>query len=154
MSERHPGAFLVIGNEGSLTPALEQQVAELGISGKVRFIGRVPEHALAPILRSASVYVTASEVDGTSVTLLQAMACATPVIASKNSGNLDWVSTDTGSVFETGNTAQLAEQLEALLLDPEHALERGRNAHAMVSQRADWHRNIARLGQAMRQAAA
>lgn len=154
VSERHPSAVLVIGNEGSLTPTLEQQAADLGISGNVRFIGRIPEDALAPLLRSASVYVTASEVDGTSVTLLQAMACATPVLASKNPGNLDWVSAHTGSVFETGNTAQIAEQLDALLTDPEHARERGRSAHALVSQRADWHRNITRLGKAMRQAAA
>lgn len=154
VSERHASAVLVIGNEGSLTPTLEQQVADLGISGNVRFIGRIPEDALAPLLRSAAVYVTASEVDGSSVTLLQAMACATPVLASTNPGNLDWVCADTGSVFETGNTAQLAEQLDALLVDPEHARARGRNAHAIVSQRADWHRNIAGLGKAMRQAAA
>jgi glycosyltransferase involved in cell wall biosynthesis len=56
--------------------------------------------------------VSASEVDGTSVTLLQAMACGTPVVVSDIDGNRGWVTEGkTGRLFRTGDAGEQASAI-------------------------------------------
>jgi L-malate glycosyltransferase len=153
VANRHPDVALMIGHDGSLTPELEQQVHHLGLDHRVRFIGRMAEAELPAIMRSATAYITASEVDGTSVTLLQAMACGTPVIASDNPGNRDWVTQETGVTFPVGSIDALAAAIEQVLDDPEQATGRAHAAREAVTQHADWRANRVLLGHAMRQAA-
>ena len=146
-----PHAFLLVGNSGSQTPEMRQLSTQLGLDDHIAFIGRVDESALPELLRAADVYISASEVDGTSVTLLQAMACGTPVAVSDIPGNRPWVEADTsGHAFPVGHTARLADAVKkALNQDPrvrQEALQR-------VSTDADWSRNQKRLANALRNAA-
>ena len=150
--EDFPDPYLIIGNEGSLTPELRHQATRLGVVDRVRFIGRVPEIDLVPLLGRAACYVSTSEVDGTSVTLLQAMACGTPVVVSATPGNLDWVHQGrTGMTFPTGDVAALADRL--IEVTAHHPLEMVERARAQIEQRANWHANLGRLGLALEEAA-
>lgn len=146
--EDFPDPYLIVGHQGSLTDSLRALCRDLGVLDRVRFIGRVEEADLVPLLGRAACYVTASEVDGTSVTLLQAMACGTPVIASQTHGNLDWVrSGETGHTFPTGDVEALTEHLIAVTARyPIAMVERARHE---VQERADWHANLGRLAQAL-----
>lgn len=143
-----PDAVLVLGHAGSLTPLLRERVDALGLSDRVHFIGTVDEAALAPLLRAASCYVTASSVDGTSVTLLQAMACGAPVVASSTAGNLGWIEPGvTGRIFATGDVAGLASAIIETLSDPdESSIARARE---LVVANANWSRNLERLERAL-----
>ncbi len=146
--EDFPDPYLIVGHEGSLTDSLKGLCRDLGIMDRVRFIGRVEETDLVPLLGRAACYVTASEVDGTSVTLLQAMACGTPVVASQTPGNLDWVrSGETGHTFPTGDVGTLTEVLVSVTARyPIAMVERARHE---VQERADWHANLERLTHAL-----
>ena len=140
---------LVIGHQGSLTTKLKEKVSDLGLSQSVRFIGTLPESELAPLLRGSCCYVTASQVDGTSVTLLQAMACGTPVVASNTAGNQGWVTDNvTGHIFPTRDVAALAAAISRACAS--HSLDLVAPARALVESRADWKANVIRLGEAMR----
>lgn len=141
-------AHLIIGHAGSLTDALRAQVTELGMADRVHFIGSIPETRLAPLLRRADCYVTAARVDGTSVTLLQAMASGTPVIASESAGNRGWIEDGvSGTTFPIGDTAALAAAMQRTLRDaPTQSTHRAR---LLVEQEADWHANLVRLRDAM-----
>lgn len=138
---------LVIGHSGSMTANLERQVLASGVPAV--FIGSIDESALPALLRRSAAYVTASEVDGTSVTLLQAMACGIPVVASENPGNADWiVDGTTGFTFPVGDVVALRTALQrALTLSP--ASEITQAARQQVLGRADWHRNLRRLNEAL-----
>ena len=140
--------YLIVGHTGSLTQALRQQASDLGIAARTRFIGSVPEAELAPLLGRAACYVTAAEVDGTSVTLLQAMACGTPVVASATPGNLGWiVDGATGFTFPTGDVAALTDVLGRVTADyPTGVVLRARER---VVADADWQANLSRLRRAM-----
>ena len=144
LHEDFPDPYLIIGHSGSLTEQLKQRVRELGITSRTRFIGSVPEHDLVPLLGRAACYVTASEVDGTSVTLLQAMACGTPVIASTTPGNLGWIEDGvTGFTFPTGDIDALAVLMDRVNHSyPTDVVERART---LVERDADWHVNLPRL---------
>ncbi|MDD2859074.1 MAG: glycosyltransferase, partial [Candidatus Nanopelagicales bacterium] len=82
----------------------------------------------------------------TSVTLLQAMACRTPVVVSDTPGNLGWVEDGvTGATFATGSVAGLASALMSSLASPTRASVQA--ARDEVVREADWQRNISRLEQ-------
>jgi glycosyltransferase involved in cell wall biosynthesis len=148
LHEDVPDPYLIVGHTGSLTSALRQQAEDLGVTSRIRFIGSVPEPELAPLLTRAACYVTAAEVDGTSVTLLQAMACGTPVVASATPGNLGWIVDGvTGFTFPTGDTAALAAALADVIASyPTRVALRARER---VAADADWHANLGRLQRAM-----
>ena len=146
--EDFPDPFLIVGHSGSLTDELRRQAAELGVADRVRFIGSVPESDLVPLLGRAACYVSAAETDGTSVTLLQAMACGTPVIASRTPGNLGWVADgETGYTFETGDVEGLGALIDSVI----HAypLDVVQRARHLVEREADWHANLPRLRAAL-----
>ena len=135
-------ARLVVGNAGSRTEQLQDQARRLGVDAT--FIPPVAEDRVPALLRRSSVYVTASRVDGSSVTLLQAMACGVPVVASANPGNADWVADgNTGFVFPVGDTAALAHAIQRAL---DHGDSVTEAALAQIQERADWKRNIRQLG--------
>ena len=140
-----PALVLVMGGAGPLTPAHRARVAELGLESRVRFIGRVDEAELPGLLRGAELYVTASETDGTSVTLLQAMACGVPVIASRNAGNVTWIlDGETGSLFDVGDIQSLAALLVPDSRNTKSPDTRER-ALALVIEDANWITNRLRL---------
>lgn len=148
LHEDFPDPYLIIGHSGSLTEQLKERVRELGIASRTRFIGSVPEHDLVPLLGRAACYVTASEVDGTSVTLLQAMACGTPVIASTTPGNLGWVEDGvTGFTFETGDIDALAVLMDRV--NHHYPIAVVERARGLVEREADWHSNLPRLRAAL-----
>ena len=145
-----PDAHLVIGNDGSLRADLEDLVESLDLQDRVSFIGAQPEGSLPRLFRATDAYVTASEVDGSSVTLLQAMACRTAVLASNTPGNREWVIPGaSGLLFEVADPADLAAALRRLLdnagRDPATGL--GSGARKVVEERADWARNSTQLAQ-------
>ena len=142
------GVHLIIGNDGTLRAALQQLTASLNVTERVSFIGRVYENQLPPLLRAAEAYVTASEVDGSSVTLLQAMACKLPVVASNTPGNREWVEVGrTGELFRVGDCADLARVLRMFLEanTRERSERMGRAGREAVEERANWARNSSQL---------
>lgn len=139
---------LLVGNSGTLTEQLKTQTRTLGLDGNVHFIGRIAESDLGRLFRATDCYVTASEVDGTSVTLLQAMACGTPIVASNSPGNLGWIRPGiTGRTYATGDTHDLAEQIIAALDNPQEQMTRA--AAALVRTEANWTTNVSRLRKAV-----
>lgn len=137
-----PDTTLVIAHGGTLTPALRDAAAEAGVDAV--FTGGLSEEQLVSLLKGADAYVSASEVDGTSVTLLQAMACGTRVVVSDTPGNLEWVAPGrTGWTFPTGDVPALARGIAAALTEPASGVED--RARVEVTERADWAANISRL---------
>jgi len=137
-ARRPRAARLVIGNSGSITPELRQLAKELNVDAV--FLPAVGEEKVPPLLRRADAYVTASEVDGTSVTLLQAMACNVPVVASANAGNVDWVDDGvTGFLFPIADIDALDGAINRALDSGHEVIDAERRR---VEESADWQRNI------------
>ncbi len=71
---------LLIVGEGELRPLLERAVAELGIGGRIHFLGR--RNDVAAILRCADIMVHPSRMDATPYVIVEALAAGLPVVAS------------------------------------------------------------------------
>lgn len=148
LHEDFPDPYLIIGHSGSQTGALRQLVTDLGVQFRVRFLDSVPEPDLVHLLGRAACYVTAAETDGSSVTLLQAMACGTPVIASATPGNRSWIDDGvTGFVFPTGDVPELARLIDRVC--HQYPMEVTERARRLVEEEADWHANVPRLRAAL-----
>lgn len=110
--------YLVIG-EGPERPELEALARRLGVDGRVRFVGRVAHADLPRWLALGDVFVQPSigeEAFGISV--VEAMACGLPVLASQNGGMREIVLPGTtGELLPPGNVAEWRMKLAAYLAD-------------------------------------
>lgn len=77
-----PDATLLIVGDGPDRAALERQAVDLGVSGRVRFLGQIPHDALPMVYTAADALILASSREGWANVLLEAMACGTPVVAT------------------------------------------------------------------------
>jgi glycosyltransferase involved in cell wall biosynthesis len=74
---------LLIAGDGPNRAALESIAKNEGIASRVRFLGRMPYERMPDIMGAADVLVLASSNEGWPNVLLEAMACGTPVAATK-----------------------------------------------------------------------
>jgi len=142
-----PDAMLLIGNDGSLRSELQDLAEQLNLTDSVKLIGRVPEAELPALLRSVRLYVSTSPVDGTSVTMLQAMGCGTATLVMDTPGNREWVEPGvTGRVYLPGSAADMANQIiEALADDSEGNALMANQARSRVLMLANWNVNQRQL---------
>ncbi len=107
---------LVIVGDGPCKEALKDRAAAAGVEAQCTFVAATP--AVAPWYRSFDVFVLPSLNESFSNSLMEAMACGCTVVASNVGGNPELVRDgENGLLFETGNAAELAACLEALLED-------------------------------------
>jgi glycosyltransferase involved in cell wall biosynthesis len=137
---------LTMLGDGGQRQDLIRRIAAAGLEGRVQFAGHVPEHEMVTHFHASEVYISASHNDGSSVSLLQAMACGLPAIVSDIPGNREWVSAGwNGWLFKDGDRDTLAR----LMLDACRSVELravyGKHAREIVVDRADWKKNSARL---------
>ncbi len=133
-----PDVELVIGGDGELRAEYEALVRHLVLGARVHFAGDIPDEMLAAYYRAADV-VTLPSIDRTEafgLVLIEAMACGTPVVASRLPGVRALVEEGyNGYLAEPGNARDLAGKL-ARCIDESAAL--GRNGRAFAAERFSW----------------
>jgi glycosyltransferase involved in cell wall biosynthesis len=98
----------------------------------------VPNEDLIKYYGAADVYVTPSHVDGSSVSLMEALACGLPTIASDIPANLEWVyHNDNGWIFPDNDIDALKETI--LNCHPTEKMTK--SARATAERKADWQKN-------------
>jgi D-inositol-3-phosphate glycosyltransferase len=92
LSADHPDAVLLVvgGASGQDGPAedlhVHRLVAELGLTGRVRFVPPQPHHLLSTYYRAADACVVPSRSESFGLVALEAAACGTPVVAADVGG--------------------------------------------------------------------
>lgn len=131
---------------GSLRHRMEDRLRRTGLADRVRFAGQVAHDELPAHYRAADVYLSASRCDGTSVSLLEAMASGLPSVVSDIPANREWVEPGVnGWWFRDGDAAALANSILAARGMGQGLKQVGRRARATAEARADWARNFPAL---------
>ncbi|MBM3777534.1 MAG: glycosyltransferase, partial [Acidimicrobiia bacterium] len=118
LSSRHPGLWLVVAGEGSERPNLAAQATRLGVADRVRLLGHRSD--VIDVLHALDLFVQSSDYEGTPNAVLEAMAVETPVVATTAGGTGQLIDDGVhGLLVPAGSSAQLAEAIEAALLDPD-----------------------------------
>jgi glycosyltransferase involved in cell wall biosynthesis len=133
---RGPAAALplrVVG-AGPLLPGLRRLADELGIAGRLRWEGQLPQAELADRYRRAVALLAPGQDEGLGLAAVEAQLSATPVVAAASGGLLDVVADGrTGWTFPPGQPVALARAVEAVVADPAAAArlaEAGRQSAA------------------------
>jgi glycosyltransferase involved in cell wall biosynthesis len=116
MLSNHINCYLVIVGDGAARKALDEQVKENNLQTKVIFTGRLDNPM--PVLKGASAFVLASEYEGFSNSVLEAMFCDVPVITSLCSSDACEMCEQGAALgFVVGEAAQLSEHIAAIITD-------------------------------------
>ncbi len=134
-----PGAqLLIVGGDdhaAELKQELVEQAAAAGLADRVRFEGAVPHDALPAYYSAADVCVMPSYYESFGLAAVEAMACGTPVVASRVGGLISTVTDGvTGYLIPWRCPEPFAEKLEVLLRNPELRANFSRAARASVQK--------------------
>jgi glycosyltransferase involved in cell wall biosynthesis len=114
--DKEPDTRVLMVGYGSLDQELRARVAELGLDDVVHFAGRVEHSDMPDYVNAADIYVSMSLSDATSVSLLEAMACALPVVLSDTPDNREWVVPgENGLLVNVGNYPMIHKAINQLL---------------------------------------
>jgi len=145
---------LVLLGGGSQEKWVRDFVREKGLEEHVHFCGYQENERLATYYRAADVYVSASHIDGSSVALMEAVACGCPALVSDIPSNLEWVHhNEQGWVFRDNQPEDLAEKILHLSHSRHLLKEAGQKARAKAEKDANWEKNFQVLLQVYEQVA-
>lgn len=114
-----PDHRLLIIGEGPEGPALQALAAELGVAGRISFLGGIAHTELPRYYTAADVMVLASSREGWANVLLEAMACGTPVVATAAWGSREAVAApEAGIVVDAATPEAIAAAVRRLEAQP------------------------------------
>ena len=118
LSRYHTGQLVIVG-EGVERQRLEKLASAPDLQGRVILVGAIPQQDLSRWYNAADVLVLASSREGWANVLLEAMACGTPVVATKVGGTPEVVRDErVGRLVEGRDGPSLAAGIEATLMNP------------------------------------
>jgi rhamnosyl/mannosyltransferase len=116
-------ATLLIGGDGPERDNLVAQAARLGVAGRVRFLGDVPDSELPALYRAADVFVMPAHLRAEALGLsqIEALASGVPCVSTELGTGTSFANQHgaTGLVVPPGDPAALAQAINTLLADPD-----------------------------------
>ncbi|HYP40746.1 MAG TPA: glycosyltransferase family 1 protein [Chloroflexia bacterium] len=139
------------GSKGWYYDEIFSTAERLGLtsSGRVRFLGRVPDEELPLWYNIASVFAYPSIYEGFGLPPLEAMACGTPVVVA-NTSSLPEVVGDAGELAAPEHVDAWGRALRSLLADREKAGEMRRRG-MLQARKFSWDRAARETAQVYRQ---
>jgi glycosyltransferase involved in cell wall biosynthesis len=149
--QREEVSLILLGG-GSQGSVIRQILIKGGMLERVHFGGQVSQTDLPNWYHMADLYVSPSHVDGSSVSLMEALACGLPALVSDIPANQEWVTEgQNGWLFPDGDVQALADRILTVVARRQSLPEIGRAARRSAQERADWSRNVDKLFNAYEQ---
>jgi glycosyltransferase involved in cell wall biosynthesis len=134
IAERRPDAVLLIAGSGEEEASLRASISAYGLDGAVHLLGA--RRDVPALLAAADVLAFPSEHEGFPITILEAMAAGTPIVATRLPA-LEGVLDDgrTGLLVDVGDATGMARAILELLDDRPRAEELARRAQGLARDR-------------------
>jgi sugar transferase (PEP-CTERM/EpsH1 system associated) len=128
-----PNFVLLVAGEGEQLGPLEKEASDLGIAGKVKFLGFRDD--VPSLLHAMEVFILPSLSEGLPLSILEALALQKPVVAT-NVGGIPEIVEDgvTGYLVPPRNPEALADRILLLLRDPQTAAKFGQAGRKRVEE--------------------
>src|SRR4051794_2757719 len=141
-----PEAVLVLAGEGALEGQIREQVGRLGLSEDVLFLGHQPQSRLPGLYAASEMTLLSSKFDNSPNCVLEANACARPVVATRVGGVPRYVTEgENGLLADSGDAAGFASAIVRLLDDPALVRAMGERGRQRVLERHSWRRSAETL---------
>jgi GalNAc-alpha-(1->4)-GalNAc-alpha-(1->3)-diNAcBac-PP-undecaprenol alpha-1,4-N-acetyl-D-galactosaminyltransferase len=128
-----PGINLVFYGDGDDMEEIKKMVLDIGLNDNVIFAGKVKN--IETVLQKSMIYVSTSDYEGISNSLIEAMALGLPVIATDSSpggARLLIKNMENGIIVPRGDIEKLADSILFLLNNPEYSDKLGKNAQKII----------------------
>jgi len=146
VAQQRDDVRLLLLSGGSQGAHIRKILQSGGVEEYVTYGGQVSQTDLPRWYHMADLYISPSHVDGSSVSLMEALACGLPCLVSDIPANKEWVFEDeNGWLFRDGDADHLAEKILAAMNQREELPEIGTAARMSAEKRADWKKNAAAL---------
>ncbi len=152
IAAKHLDVTLLQVGHGSLTGKLQTLAKQLGIDRRVRFLGAQPHEKVLQLMQQAEIFALASqtaksgECEGLPIVILEASACAVPVVSTYHSGICEAViNGETGFLVSEKDDRCLAQKLDILLSDRSLGKKMGEQGRELINERFDIRQQTAKL---------
>ena len=145
-AKQAPGLRLLLLSGGTQADAIRAILEQYQVLEQVHFAGQIGQEDLPLYYHAADLYVSASHSDGSSVSLMEALACGVPALVSDIPGNREWLANSpAGWLFPDGDDQAVTDGIlrayrRRIELQPVRTA-----ARALAEQRANWPENFKRL---------
>jgi len=127
--------MLLIAGEGDQRPALERDVAELGLTERVQFLGALPRERVVELFAAADASILSSTWENFPHTVVEALAVGTPVIATATGGVGEVVQDgENGLLVPLGDSRALGDAIRRYFGDEALRRRLGERAAPSVEQ--------------------
>ena len=146
-ARQHPELRLFMLGNGPLASKIRRIFQQGGALDLVHFPGQVSQEKLPEFYQAADLYISTSHSDGTSISLLEALASGTPVLLSDIPGNQEWVTQpgEVGWLFQDGDVEALTNRIIYAIKNREQLPSMGRAARTLAESRGNWEKNFSQL---------
>lgn len=146
VAAQKPEVSLLLLNGGSQAHVIRQILNSGDVIERVTFAGQISQRDLPRYYHMADLYISPSHVDGSSVSLMEALACGLPCLVSDIPANKEWVfEGQNGWLFPDGDANILAAKILAAIENRNSLPAVGKNARRVAEDRADWKKNFEKL---------
>jgi glycosyltransferase involved in cell wall biosynthesis len=129
-------AFIVYNVDQGYKARLDAMVGDLDLQSSIRWLSPIKTRSgLAELYHASDVVISVPTSDGTPVSVLEAMACARPMVCTDLPSLREFIRpAENGWLVPVGEPAALAESIIRYLEDPAMAGEFGLKAHQVVAE--------------------
>ena len=126
LRKEYPEILLSIAGTGPMEETLKAKVSSLGINEAVQFLGYVEN--TRQLYKSADIFVLFSEMEGSPIVLIEAMAYSLPIITTAVGGIPEMLNNENAIILPSGDVSKLVVSVRQLTSNLEYAKDLGRAA--------------------------
>ena len=121
----------------------KRELIEKSINTNISFLGSKSPIEISRLMETHEIYISASQSDGSSVSLMEALASGMICVVSNFPSNLEWIKDRySGFLFQNGSEESLANTLkEVLALNPQTLATIAERARKIAAEKANWGKN-------------
>ena len=128
----------LVGGDGQLRDKIEEYLDVASLNDKVKLTGWIPDEEFSTYLNELKLFVLPSYTEGLPHTILEAMACGTPVLATPVGAIPDVIKDgETGFIMENNSPECIAENIVRALAHP-NINEITKNARALIEEKYNY----------------
>lgn len=133
-----PNVLFLVAGDGPLRNQLDWECAKLGVNKQVSFLGALNHEQVIKLLSQSDIFLLPSLTEGMPVSVIEAMACGTPIVATAVGGTPELIADGiSGILVQPSDPEALARAVIKLLQDDDLRLQFGK-AGQSAYQNGPW----------------
>jgi L-malate glycosyltransferase len=152
LEKRGTNFKLVLANDGSLRKNLLQKYKNVFDSERCRWIGKISPQENLLELQKSNLFLSMAQNDGSSLSLLEAMAVGVTTLVTDNEANREWITENsTGYLINSNSPRLIADKIDLISNELSSNMELLKKARKRIEESADWSEIRTRIIEEIRQ---